>query len=126
MSGTDVSQLEFSFLCDCEDFLRSIFQPAGSGNRFDGSVSLHLNFRVLFPATNISRHVVEHDFFLEELVHLALDRILIAGLDERGRIVDARHRVEVLVLARVHSANSEIIVEEVLAMTTIGHTIVNQ
>lgn len=87
---------------------------------------LHLNFGVLFPAADIHRHVIEGDLLLEEFVHLALNRVFIASFDEGGSIVDASHCVEVFVLAREHSATPEVIVEQIFAMATIRHTIVNE
>ena len=89
-------------------------------------MALHLDFRVLFPATNISGHVVEHNLFLEELVHLTLNRIFITGSYKGGRVVDAGHSVEVLVLTRVDPANSEIIIEQVLAMASVWNTVVDE
>ena len=89
-------------------------------------MALHLDFRVLFPATNISRHVVEHDFFLEELVHLALNRIFISSSNKGCGIVNAGHRIKVFVLTGVDSANSEIIIEQVLAMASVWNTVVDE
>ena len=89
-------------------------------------MTLNLDFRVLFPATNISRHVVEHDFFLEELVHLALNGVFISSSNKGCSIVNASHRVEVFVLTGIDSANSEIIIEQVLAMAPVWYTIVDK
>ena len=76
------SQLEFPFLSDRENFLRSIFQPARSGNRLNGPMALDLDFGVLFPASDIHGHVVEGDLLFEELVHLLLNWIFISRLDK--------------------------------------------
>jgi len=94
-----VSQVKFAFLGHSEHLFRAILESAGSGNRLDRSVPLYLNLRVLFPSANVRRHVVKHDFFFEEFVHLALNRILVARLHEGGRIVNASHSVKVFVLA---------------------------
>lgn len=105
------SEVEFAFLSYSEHLLRAVFESAGSGNRLDSSMSLYLNFRVLFPSTNICWHVVKHDFLFQEFVHLALDWILITCLNERCCIINAGHCVEVFVLTREDAADSEIVIE---------------
>ena len=89
-------------------------------------MALDLDFGVLFPASDIHGHVVKGDLLLEELVHLLLDRVLITRLDKRCGVVDARHRIEVFMLPGVHSAHSEVVVEQVLTVSTIWNAIVNQ
>merc|ERR1719362_2487975 len=120
------SQFKLSFLGHCKNLLSSILQSASSRNCFDGAMSLHLDLRILFPATNVHRHIIKGDLLLQKFIHLSLDRILIACFHKRGRVVDAAHRVEVFVLSRVHTAHSEVIIEEILAVTSIWHTIVHQ
>ena len=124
--GAPPSQVELALLSHGQDLLTAVLETASSSNRLDGPMSLHLDLRILFPAADVRRHVVKHDLLLEELIHLALDRVLIAGLNERGSVVDASHRVKVLVLARVDAAHSEVVVEKVLAVTPVGHTIVDE
>ena len=121
-----ISQIEFAFLGHCEDFFGSIFEAARSRNCLDGPVSLYLNFGVLFPAAYVCRHVVKHDFLLKELVHLLFNGVFITSFDKRSCIVDARHCVKILVLSRENSTNSEIIIEQVFAMTPVRHTIINK
>ena len=89
-------------------------------------MTLDLDFRVLFPASDIHWHVIKGDFLFEELVHLSLNRVLITSLDKGGGVIDARHRIEIFVLARVHTTRAEVIIEQVLSMATVGNTIVNE
>ena len=93
------SEVKFALLRHSENFLGAVFEPTGACNCLDGAVTLHLNFRVLLPSTNVHRHVVKRHLLLQEFVHLSLDGVLVTRLHERGCVVDARHRVEVFVLA---------------------------
>ena len=109
--GTDSSQVKLTLLSHSEHLLRAIFESTSSGNRLNGSMSLHLNFGVLFPAADVHRHVVKGNLFFKELVHLTLNRVLVTSLHEGGGVVDASHCVEVFVLAREDTAASEVIIE---------------
>ena len=106
--------------------LRAIFESASSGNRLNGPVPLHLYFGVLFPAADVHGHVVKGDLFLQEFVHLTLDRVFITCLDEGGSVVDASHCVEIFVLAREDTTAPKVIIEQVFSMATVGNTVVNK
>jgi len=93
------SQIKLTLLGHREDLFCPILQPARPGDSLDGSVPLDLYFRVLFPATDVHGHVIKGDLLFQELVHLALDRVLVTRLDERRGVVDAGHRVEIFMLA---------------------------
>ena len=111
---------------DSEHFLGAIFKSASSGNRLNGPVPLHLYFGVLFPTADVHGHVIKGDLLLEEFVHLTLNRVLVTCFDEGGSVVDASHCVEVFVLAREHTATSEIVVEQIFAMATVRNTVINE
>ena len=93
------SQIKLTLLSHGENLLSSVLESACSGNRLDSPMSLHLYFRVLFPAADVHRHVIKGDLLFEELVHLTLNRILVTCLHKGGSVVDASHRVEVFMLA---------------------------
>lgn len=86
---------------------------------------MHLNFTVLFPASDVWGHIRKVYLFLEEGVHLGLDWVWLAGNDKSTGIIDARHLVEIFVLARVRSHNIKLRVENILAVSSVGNTIVN-
>jgi len=74
-------------------------------------VTLHRNFAVLFPTTNIRRHVSKFHLLLQKLVHLSLDGIFLAVPNERGTEIERRHRIEVLVGSRVATHHSKFWIE---------------
>lgn len=86
---------------------------------------MDLNFTVLFPASDVWGHIGKVDLFLEEGVHLSLDGVWLAGNHEGSGIIDARHLVEILVLAGVRAHHIKLGVENILAMTSVGNTVVN-
>ena len=71
-------------------------------------------------------HIIELDFFFEELVHLSFNWVFCARLHKRRCVVDHGHAVEIFVLARVHTAIPKVIIKQILSMSSIGHPIVNQ
>lgn len=85
-----------------------------------------MDLAVLLPAADVVRHLVcKVDLFLEELVHLPLDRVRLALYHESAAVVDARHRVEVLVVARETAHDVELGVEYVFAVTPVLDAIIN-
>ena len=109
-----------------ENFLRTVFKSASSGNRFNGPVSLYLNFGVLFPAADICRHVIKGNLLLQEFIHLSLDGVLISSSNEGGCIINACHCVKVFVLAREDATTPKVIIEKVFPVTAIRNAIVHQ
>ena len=93
------SQVKLALYLLGEDFFSAILETAGACNGLDGAVTLHLNFGVLFPATDVHGHIVKGNFLLQEFVHLTLDRVFIASLYKCSSVVNASHGVEVFVLA---------------------------
>jgi len=88
-------------------------------------MSLHLNFGVLFPASDVHWHILEGYLFLEEFVHLTFNGVFVASLHEGGCIINACHSIKVFVLSRENTAASKIVIEQVFSVTTIGYTVVN-
>ena len=86
---------------------------------------MHLNFTVLFPASDVWRHVGKVNLFLKEGVHLGLDWVWFAGNYKGSSIVDARHLVKIFVLAGVSSHDIKLGVENVLTVASVGYTIVD-
>ena len=120
------SQVKLAFYLLGKHLLSAVLQAAGTSDSLDGSVTLYLNFGVLFPAADVHWHIIKSNFFLQEFVHLTLNGVFIASLYKRSSVVNASHGVEVFVLTRMHSTASEVIVEQVLTMATIWHTIINE
>lgn len=86
---------------------------------------MNLNFTVLFPASDVWGHIGKIYLFLEEGVHLSFDWVWLAGNYKSSSIIDARHLVKIFVLASVGSHNIELRVENILSMTSVGNTVVN-
>ena len=86
---------------------------------------MHLNFTVLFPASDVWGHIREVNLFLEEGVHLSLDWIWLARNDKSTSIIDARHLVKILMLTSVGAHDIELGVENILTVASVGNTIVN-
>lgn len=120
-----VSEIEFALLRHSEDLLSAVFEATSACNCFDGAMTLNLNFRVLLPTSNVHGHVVKRDFLLQEFVHLPLNRVFVARLHKRCCVVNASHRVKVFVLAREDAARSEVVIKQVLPVTSVRDAIVN-
>lgn len=86
---------------------------------------MDLNFTVLFPASDVWGHIGKIYLFLEEGVHLSLDWVWFAGNDKSTRIIDARHLVKIFVLASMRSHHVKLRVKNILSVSSVGHTIVN-
>ena len=88
-------------------------------------MTLHTDLTVLLPAADVSGHLWEIDFLLQECVHLKFDRVLLTISDEGGAEVNHTHRVEILVRARVTAHNTELRVENILTVASVGHAVVD-
>ena len=86
---------------------------------------MHLNFTVLFPASDVWRHVGKVNLLLEEGVHLSLDGVWFARNDKGSGVVDASHLVKIFVLAGVRSHHIKLRVENILTVSSVGYTIVD-
>lgn len=102
------SKFEFSLYVECEHFFGSILESASASYCLNCPMTLHLNFAVLFPASNILRHVVEFNFFFQKLIHLALNWVFFPVLDKGSTKVDRRHCIEVFVWSTETTHNTEI------------------
>lgn len=109
-----------------EHLLGTVLELECSHGRLLGDVALHLDLAVLLPAADVVRHLVrEIDLFLEELVHLSLDRVRLSLYHEGAAVVDAGHRVEILVVAREATHDVELGVEYVLAVAPVLDAVVD-
>ena len=88
-------------------------------------MTLDLDFGILLPSSYIVRHIIELDFFFEELVHLSFNWVFRARLHKRGCVVNDSHAVKIFVLPRVDSTISKVIIKQILSMPSIGNSIIN-
>ena len=88
-------------------------------------MTLDLDFRILLPSSYIVWHIIELDFFFEELVHLSFNWVFRARLHKRGCVVNDSHAVKIFVLPRVDATISKVIIKQILSMPSIGNSIIN-
>ena len=87
-------------------------------------MTLHLNFTVLLPASNVLRHVVKFNFLFQKFIHLAFYGILFAILDKGCTKIDRRHSIEVFMGSTETSKDTKVRIKEILAMSTIWYAII--
>ena len=119
------SKFELPVNVNGQRLLAAILQPASTCNCLDSTVALNRNLTVLFPAPDIWWHVVEFYFLLQKQVHLSFDRILLAIFDKSSAEVQRRHRIKVFVGSREATHHTELRIKKVLAMASIGNTIID-
>jgi len=88
-------------------------------------VALNGNLTVLLPASNVSGHLLEVDFFSQEDIHLSLDWVVFVVANKCRAEINSGHRVEINVGTRVATHDAEVGVEQIVAVTAVGHAIVN-
>ena len=87
-------------------------------------MSLNLNFTVLLPSSDVLRHIIEFNFLLQEFVHLSLDWVFFPILYECSTKVKGGHCVEIFMGTAVAAKHSEIWIEQIFSVTSIGNSIV--
>ena len=108
-----------------ENFFWTVFKAAGARDCLNSFVTLDLDFTVLLPASDVWRHIVELYLFLQKFVHLSFDWVLLARFDKGSAEVKSAHWIEIFMRTTEYSYYSEIRVEKVFPVASIGNTIVN-
>jgi hypothetical protein len=88
-------------------------------------VALNGDFAALFPASNISGHLNELELFSQEEIHLLLDGIFFTVSHESSAEINSGHGNEVDVSISVATHHTELGVEQVITVTTVCHTIID-
>lgn len=115
---------EFSSNCLSNDFVASILHFACSCYCFCRLRALHVHFSVLFPTSHIRRHF-HLNWFLQKLVHLFFDRVLVTSLHKSACEVHASHVLVVTMGSWVAPKDLEFLVEDVFTMASLHHTIID-
>ena len=108
-----------------QDLLLTILKAASPGDSLGGTVALDRDFAVLLPSSNIDRHCFKLNFFFQELVHLSLNGVILASSNKSGAKVDSRHGIKIFMGAREATHHTELGVEQVLTVTAVWHTIID-
>lgn len=109
----------------CQGLLLAVLESAGPRHRLHCGVSLHHHFVVLSPAEHVGWHFGELDIAFEEVVYLALDRVVLVAGGEAAAEVETSHCDEVFVGAAEAGELFEFGVENVLAVATVLNSVIN-
>jgi len=107
-----------------QNFLCAIFQFQCPNCSLLGDVSLHLDFRILFPASHVVWHIKDN-LILQEGVHLFLYWVWLTWRNKSSCVVNAGHLVKVLVLTCMAAHDIKLSIEYVLSVSPILHAIIN-
>lgn len=118
------SKLELLFKGLGQSVFSSVLHLQGPHHGLLGQISLHLNFRVLFPGSDTLWHV-ELNLFLQEDVHLLLYWVHLACYHESSGVVDTGHLVEIFMWVSVAAHHVELSVEDVFSVASILHSIID-
>jgi len=88
-------------------------------------VTLHLDFGVLFPSSDIWGHALKLHIFFEERVHLDFNGILFSSFNEGSCVVKGRHSVKVFVSSGVDTDASEVRIKNIFAMSSVRYSIIH-
>ena len=116
--------MKFLILCVFELFCGAIFHNELPPGVFGGNFALYWYFGILFPASDILRHI-KFDFFVHKFFHLALNWIIVSWFNKISGINNHSHFFIVDVISGGTSHNFKIRPEKVQPMRSGFATVIN-
>lgn len=107
-----------------DNSLAAVFKNACACNRLACDVSLDMHLSVLLPAPHIGRHL-NINCLLEVRIHLLFNGVSLSFLDQTSAKLKAAHVVEVAMGATIAAKDPELLVEDVLAMASLYHSVIH-